>query len=263
MYHKAIGLIGILMVAVATILWTGSQADARGGGGGGGHGGGGHGGGFGGGHGGFGGGHGGFSHGGFGGGHGGFSHGGFGGSRGFDHGRGFEHGRGFDHDRGRGFHDRGWYYGGYYPWYYGYGAYPYYDYSTYPNYGYGSGYYDPSYVAPSTDDLSPALPYGSNATAPISDGKAHLTVRVPADAKVWFEDQATKQQGAVRSFVSPELTSGQNYTYDVRASWQENGRSVEQKRQVAVHAGSRITIDFTKPTPAQPAAAPSAGAAGN
>jgi uncharacterized protein (TIGR03000 family) len=99
--------------------------------------------------------------------------------------------------------------------------------------------------------------------APISDAKAHVTVRVPSDAKVWFENQATKQQGAVRNFVSPELTPGQNYTYDVRATWQENGRTVEQKRQVAVHAGSPVTIDFTKPAPAQPAAAPSAGAAGN
>jgi uncharacterized protein (TIGR03000 family) len=52
--------------------------------------------------------------------------------------------------------------------------------------------------------------------------------------------------GTRRTFVSPPLDAGQ-YTYHFEAQWQENGRAMDQKRDIPVQAGDHITVDFTRP----------------
>ena len=194
--------------------------------------------------------------------HGGGGHGGGGGHAGVSHGGGSSRGgggsssRGGNWDRGRGDFrgfDRGYgwggypYYGrwgygqysGYYPYYSDYypyygGAYaPDYDYGYMPNYNYG---YQPD-------------SYGANMTTAPANA-AQITVRVPdADAQVWFEGQLTSQRGTTREFESPELNPGSNYTYDVRARWNRDGRTVDQTRQIVVRAGSMVNVDFSRPQP--------------
>jgi len=216
---------------VAALLWAAGPALARGPGGGG-HGGGGfHGGGF----------HGGGFHGG------GFHGGGF-------HGGGFrgDHFGRFDHGFGRGFGFGGLgFYGGY-PNSYGYGTYPYY----YDSYG-ASPYYSGDYSAPdySYPDVqpyvaTPSVPQTMN-TVPstTTDTTAHIDVRLPASAEVWVEGAKTKQTGSLRHFVSPPLTPGQDFTYDIRARWtDENGHVVDLTRHVPVHAGSQVMENFTEST---------------
>jgi uncharacterized protein (TIGR03000 family) len=92
-------------------------------------------------------------------------------------------------------------------------------------------------------------------SAPTTATTARITVRVAPDAQIWFDDTATKQTGALREFESTPLTPGKTYTYDIRAQWRENGREVTQSRHVGVHAGGRVTVDFTSPS-AQDNAAP-------
>jgi uncharacterized protein (TIGR03000 family) len=82
-----------------------------------------------------------------------------------------------------------------------------------------------------------------------SDQAAHLVVRVPADAEVWFGTGKTTQTGATREFVSPPLSPGQEYTYEVRARWTESAKEMDQVRQVDVAAGSLRFLDFTRPAP--------------
>jgi uncharacterized protein (TIGR03000 family) len=235
---------------VAAVLLAAGAAWARPHGGGG-HGGGGHGGGF---HGG------GFHGGGF---HGGFHRGGFhpgGFHGGFHHGLNhFNHFRHFDHFRhfGRGWGGWGWPYyglGGY-----GYG-YPDYGstYGTAPGYvDYGS-YYPPvdstGYVAPA--DYGVAAPaYGA---APAPDNEARITLNVPVDAEVWFDGVKTRQAGPTREFVSPPLTPGQSYTYRVRARWTENGRPVEQERDIRVRANQQTVETFAAGAPGRASAAAAA-----
>lgn len=163
---------------------------------------------------------------------------------------------------------RGWDYGGYYgsP-YYGQGN-RYYGNTYWPNYsGYsGSWYYPqteyynsftPSYY---TGELPQnfAQPYYSDYySQPMTTGgqfygagieqnpnSAFVTVRVPPDAEIWFENYQTHQKGLMRDFISPPLTPGQQYTYDIRAQWTDNGKKVDQKKQVTVMAGSRTNVDF-------------------
>jgi uncharacterized protein (TIGR03000 family) len=73
---------------------------------------------------------------------------------------------------------------------------------------------------------------------------AAIQVHLPADAEVWFEGRKMEQSGNWRTFFSPALERGVDYTYHIKARWTQNGRQVERKRTVTVHAGDRIHIDL-------------------
>jgi uncharacterized protein (TIGR03000 family) len=218
-YGSTLIFAGVIAIATPEFAWA--QHGGHGGGGhmGGGFAGGGHfGGGFGGGH--FG--------GGFGGHYGGLNHGGF-----HDgHHDGFHHHRHFGNFP---------YYGGYY---YPYGSY-YPDYSYYQNYD--SGYYDryadqtPTYSDPNSAVTPPSA---ANQT---SDGAGHVTVGVPPDALVWFDQKATKSTGAVREFETPPMNSGGQYTYQIKATWKQDGREVTQTQKVQLSAGAHVTVTFPLP----------------
>jgi uncharacterized protein (TIGR03000 family) len=132
---------------------------------------------------------------------------------------------------------------GYYPGWYGY---PYYDPYLYP-YGY------PGAVPPGPFIASAG---GAAASAPVN-----VTVRVPADADVWFNGALTQQKGASRQFTTAPISADQPYRYEIRAAWEVDGRRVTQTRVVAVHAGENVYVDFLAPRPGaplDPAAAPPA-----
>jgi uncharacterized protein (TIGR03000 family) len=181
---------------------------------------------------------------------------------------------------GRGWHGgwgRGWgyglglgYYGGYPYSYGGYGAYPSYygSYSAYPYYSggysvpdynyldvepYGTAPDSGSYYNSGPDYTTPTVPQTAT-TVPSTptDTTAHIDVRVPAGTEVWVEGAQTKQTGELRHFVSPPLTPGQEFVYDIRARWTDaNGQVVDQTRHVQVHAGSQVVENFTAPAPGQ------------
>ena len=45
-------------------------------------------------------------------------------------------------------------------------------------------------------------------------------------------------------FQSPPMEPGGDYRYVVTARWMENGKMVEQERDVPVKAGQEVTVDF-------------------
>ena len=192
------------------------------------------------------------------------------------HHAGFHDGRFSRFERGRHFGGFGWgypyfaYYGTY-PYGYGYGTYPS-SYGSYPS-SYG-GYSAPDYsyldaepyvATPGSSDYyynsrpdsstpaAPAVPPTMD-TVPSTTTEtiAHIDVRVPASAEVWVEGAKTKQAGSLRHFVSPPLTPGKDFVYDIRARWTDaNGRVVDLTRHVPVHAGSQVLENFTAPAPAE------------
>jgi len=184
--------------------------------------------------------------------------GGYGGYGGYGYGPGITIGRG-----GVGI-SLGYGYPGYYGGGYGYGNYPsrgYYNYGYAPSYGYSyapSYGYTPSYSYGTNIDTysvpqyyaAPASEYSSAYPADTTDARREdpnavtLNVRVPPNAEIWVDGDKTSQKGSLRQFTSPPLTPGQNYNYEVRARWTENGREVNQVRNVPVHAGDRLTVDF-------------------
>jgi uncharacterized protein (TIGR03000 family) len=106
---------------------------------------------------------------------------------------------------------------------------------------------------PSSSFLSDAdilLP-GSTYT-PGRDNRAHLWLRVPADAEVWFDGDRTRHTGTLRHYYTPPLTPGKQYAYQVVARWTEDGKAVEQKRRIEVRAGETVRVDLTQPPPRPP-----------
>jgi uncharacterized protein (TIGR03000 family) len=195
-------------------------------------------------------------------GHGGGFHGGGGWHGGGWHGGGW-HGGGW---RGGWGGDRSGYWGGLgyrnYGWRgYGWGGWPLYSsYAwSYPGYSYGLGYpyYGVNYYdyTPQYYDYAPGV-YGSAYYSPaittvqqsaptvVQDNSVQITVRVPPDAMVWFDDYQTQQTGATREFQSPPLTLGRDYTYTVHARWMENGRQVDRSRTIHVPAGAVLNVDM-------------------
>ncbi|HEV3447735.1 MAG TPA: TIGR03000 domain-containing protein [Gemmataceae bacterium] len=104
---------------------------------------------------------------------------------------------------------------------------------------YGSPTYGPAYQG--TDSY-----YTSVSPSPVSEQTVTINMSLPSSAKVWFNDAPTTQTGPDRTFVSPTITPGKNYVYTIRASWTDGGRKVERTKDIAVHAGDRINLDFTK-----------------
>ncbi|HEV3258042.1 MAG TPA: TIGR03000 domain-containing protein [Gemmataceae bacterium] len=76
---------------------------------------------------------------------------------------------------------------------------------------------------------------------------ATLTVRLPLDAELWFDETKMSTAGAQREFITPPLTPGKTYSYMVRARWTQNGRVLDQAHQVSFHVGQAILVDFLAP----------------
>jgi uncharacterized protein (TIGR03000 family) len=140
---------------------------------------------------------------------------------------------------GRGRRGPGWGWGGWYdPWYYDYG------YGAYAGYqpGYTSFYQGPIYP----DQQQGRYDNGGSQvpTPPTDENTAIIAVRVPPNAEIWFDGQKTSRTGTVREFQTPPLEPGEEYAYDVRARWNENGRQIDRARHVTVHAGDRFGLNF-------------------
>jgi uncharacterized protein (TIGR03000 family) len=177
-------------------------------------------------------------------------------------GGGFHGGGGYS--RGYGYGGWGWggpYYGGWgsglgygYPAYSGYDYGPSYSNGTAPYSGsYPSSYYDdsPGYSVRQGDSTATGSSYSYGAyaspppTIPTAVNAARIRVIVPKDAKVWFEGTPTHQTGSVRQFVSPPLTAGKQYTYNILATWTEAGRVITQTRSLPVWPNTNASVDFT------------------
>lgn len=154
-------------------------------------------------------------------------------------------------------HHGGYHHGGFY--YYPSHHYSYsyhYPYYYYPSTAYYPSHYYPNYVpyytyrpAPTTyQSFYPPL----TPTVPVeAERVAHIEIRVPASAKIWFDGVETKQGGTLRTFISPPLATDSSFTYEVRAAWTQGGQEVSQTRRVVVRAGDNVTVEFGSPTPEQ------------
>ncbi len=100
--------------------------------------------------------------------------------------------------------------------------------------------------------------YTENYTGPTEEEGAEskvaqIRVRLPASAELWINDHKTKQTGAVREFVTPDLDPERVYSFQLRARWLEEGITVEKRLKVKAFAGNRVTVNFVRPpAPARP-----------
>jgi uncharacterized protein (TIGR03000 family) len=111
--------------------------------------------------------------------------------------------------------------------------------------------YSPSYSAPtyySRYYYSPSYypEYTAAAESP-RDRAVRINLQVPSDAKIWFDGRQTIQTGALRSFDSPPLLVGHDYSYQVRVQWKQDGKDVSEDRKIIVHAGDVINLTLGSP----------------
>ena len=187
------------------------------------------------------------------------------------YGRGYGYGDGW----GSGGYGRGYGYGGnpyyggsgvafgngYYGNTYG-GSYPNYGggYSSYPSYGNGMVYSNPSYMSGGyssggymsggymSNDMSGGNMYQAGYSSGMNMGNVvRLDIIVPDEnTELTIQGQRVSGTGRHRSFVSPQLESGKEYTYTVSIRGSQT-RDGEDTRKIDVRAGSQYTIDFTRP----------------
>jgi uncharacterized protein (TIGR03000 family) len=123
---------------------------------------------------------------------------------------------------------------------------------------YSRSYYSPSYYAASPSPLggyrsyyygpSGAGDYSITSTAESPQKRpARINLQVPSDAKIWFDDSQTNQTGASRSFESPPLPAGRDYSYQVRIQWKQDGKDVSEDRKIIVHSGDVINLTLGSP----------------
>jgi uncharacterized protein (TIGR03000 family) len=119
--------------------------------------------------------------------------------------------------------------------------------------------FDPS-TAPTVDPMTPsgeappAVP-GTPRDTSYRRADGLLSVNVPADAKVFVNGLATTSTGGERQYVSRDLQSGFNYTYEVKAEIVRDGKTVEQVKQVNLRAGQTAELAFDFPAAEQSATA--------
>jgi uncharacterized protein (TIGR03000 family) len=161
------------------------------------------------------------------GGHGGGGHGG-GGHGGGGHGGG--HGGG---GHGGGFHGHHFHHGGFHGGFDGYTL----DLWCWPYCPWGYPYYDYGGFA-----ISSSSTY---LRQPVEATSIDFAVRVPdPNAQIWFQNYLTHQTGTIRHFKSDNLTSGQTYTFHIRAVWNQNGQPIEATRDVQAVAGQHVLVNL-------------------
>jgi uncharacterized protein (TIGR03000 family) len=74
--------------------------------------------------------------------------------------------------------------------------------------------------------------------------KARLIVELPADAKLYIDDQLMKTTAARRVFNTPTLDRGQSYYYVLRAEIVRDGKTYTDTKQVVIRAGNEAQASF-------------------
>lgn len=75
---------------------------------------------------------------------------------------------------------------------------------------------------------------------------ALLTVKVPAEAKVFVNDRLTTSTGIDREYISRDLQPGAGYSYTVRAEYERDGKPVSEEKSIRLTAGQTAALSFTE-----------------
>ncbi len=126
-----------------------------------------------------------------------------------------------------------------------YGIQMYYD-DPYPNYGgprpfpysYRSPYYYRGYDRPTYYDFYTPPP------RQVPTGIGKVTVLVPKDAKVRFNDLDSPEGFSRRWFETPTLRGDRGFLVTIRAEWTEDGKKVERLRTIDLHIDEDVNINL-------------------
>lgn len=118
------------------------------------------------------------------------------------------------------------------------------------------GCYGGSYVVSPYRPMPPAGKPAEKVTEPpkekgglglILPGRAKLVLDVPADAKVFIDDQPTASTGTKRVFNTPALNVGETYYYMIRVETSRDGKPIAETRRIVFRANDDLRFTFTEP----------------
>jgi uncharacterized protein (TIGR03000 family) len=110
----------------------------------------------------------------------------------------------------------------------------------------GSGYaYGGSYGACATC-ANGICPIGGAVVE--AEAPATIVVSLPADAKLLIDDAATTSTSERRVFVSPNLPTGKEFHYTLKAEIPVNGKAQVVSQVVTVRAGEQTDVSLTAAT---------------
>jgi uncharacterized protein (TIGR03000 family) len=78
--------------------------------------------------------------------------------------------------------------------------------------------------------------------------RARLIIEVPADAKLFIDDQLMKTTAEKRTFNTPKLEQGQTYYYILRVEVDRKGEKQSESRRILIKAGDEVQQSFTEST---------------
>jgi uncharacterized protein (TIGR03000 family) len=81
---------------------------------------------------------------------------------------------------------------------------------------------------------------------PPEEPRARLTLTAPLGSKVWLGGREVDANVHPLVLQSPPLREGQFYTFDVKVTWAENGKTEERTRTVTVAAGDETSLAYRK-----------------
>jgi uncharacterized protein (TIGR03000 family) len=73
---------------------------------------------------------------------------------------------------------------------------------------------------------------------------SHITVRLPAEAKLLVNGVVCPIQAETRSFDTPKLQPGQTYSYTLVAELTQDGQIKSATRKLSLEAGKSVSINF-------------------
>jgi uncharacterized protein (TIGR03000 family) len=130
------------------------------------------------------------------------------------------------------------------------------SYSVVPSMGCTGCYGTSSYSSPVPTGVVPGsvieIKEVAPAPAPIiemkkvsqSDSRAAVLVKLPADAKLYANNQLTALSSDERFFYTPALPDQAAYTYQLRVEYMRDGELVRDQQKIMVRAGEQTEVRF-------------------
>jgi uncharacterized protein (TIGR03000 family) len=94
-------------------------------------------------------------------------------------------------------------------------------------------------------EAAPPPAKGGDKKDQVSATRAKLIVEVPADAKLYIDDQLMKTPSTHRVYSTPDLENGQAYYYVVKVEMVRDGQTQTETKRVILRAGEEVRADFT------------------
>jgi uncharacterized protein (TIGR03000 family) len=115
----------------------------------------------------------------------------------------------------------------------------------------GGGYYGPS-VVPNGGGMKGGVmpeklgpPSKQDPAKQDQASRAKVIIDVPAQAKLYIDDQPMSNKTGQRTFVTPPLERGQTYFYDVKIVLTVDGQEKAQTQRVVLRAGEVVAAQFS------------------